>query len=371
MKISDTTKTLKFISKNPKFIAKNVLSKNDISETVKNMAKELGASEVGIITKKTLEGGPVSTDLEYVLSGAKSALVFAVPLDQKLIEPYLSKKDHALNKNKIRTTTFARGIASEIAEFLDMIGFESKAISPNFVYRKDTPNGIRDMKPIISHRYLAARSGVGFFGHSGHILTKEYGAAIVLASVVTTADLKATDPLPESENYCDECKLCTATCIPQFIPKNEKTVIEMGGKEFEYGKRGDYSRCGIVCSGFAGLHPSKKWSTWSPTRIDLPEKDEDFKFAMLNAIPAYLQRPKNGDYFYHPLIPQYKLEYTCSNCQFICHPDKEVRNYRFKILKNSGVIIEDEEGNRNPVRPEEAERIIQDMPDKKKKLYIS
>jgi hypothetical protein len=35
----------------------------------------------------------------------------------------------------------------------------------------------------------------------------------------------------------------------------------MGGKKFEYGKRGDYSRCGIVCSGFAGLHPSKKWST--------------------------------------------------------------------------------------------------------------
>jgi epoxyqueuosine reductase QueG len=152
--MSDTAKTLKFVSKNSKFIAKNVLSKNDLSEVVKNMAKDLGASEVGIVTKKTLEGGPVSTDLDYVLPGAKSALVFAVPLDQNLIEPYLSKKDHSLNKNKIRTTTFTRGIASEIAEFLDMIGFESKAISPNFVYRKDTPNGIRDMKPIISHRYL-------------------------------------------------------------------------------------------------------------------------------------------------------------------------------------------------------------------------
>ena len=156
MKFSDTAKTLKFMSKNPKFIAKNVLSKNDLSEVVKHMAMELGASEVGIVTKKTLEGGPESTDLEYVLPGAKSALVFVVPFDQKLIEPYLSKKDHSLNKNKIRTTTFARGIASEIAEFLYMIGFESKAISPNFVYRKDTPNGIRDMKPIVSHRYLAA-----------------------------------------------------------------------------------------------------------------------------------------------------------------------------------------------------------------------
>ena len=75
------------------------------------------------------------------------------------------------------------------------------------------------MKPIISHRYPAARSGVRFFERLGHILTKKYDAAIVLASVVTTADLKATEPLPKSENYCDECKLCKATCIPQFILK--------------------------------------------------------------------------------------------------------------------------------------------------------
>jgi hypothetical protein len=39
------------------------------------------------------------------------------------------------------------------------------------------------------------------------------------------------------------------------------------------------------------------------------------------------------------------------------------------MLRNSGKIIEDEEGNRKAVTPEEAEIIIQDMPDKKKKLY--
>ena len=51
------------------------------------------------------------------------------------------------------------------------------------------------MKPPISHRYLAVRLGVGFFGYSGHILTKEHGAAIVLASVVTKAEFKPTEPL--------------------------------------------------------------------------------------------------------------------------------------------------------------------------------
>jgi cytochrome c-type biogenesis protein CcmE len=51
------TKNSKFIAKNvltknSKFIAKNVLTKNDLSEVLKNMANDLVASEVGIVTKK-------------------------------------------------------------------------------------------------------------------------------------------------------------------------------------------------------------------------------------------------------------------------------------------------------------------------------
>lgn len=348
---------------NPESEKKSLKNENimnqDLTLLIKYMAKALGASEVGIATKETLKGGPNSTDLELVLEGAKSVIVFAVPLDQDLIEPFLSKKDFSLNKNKIKTTTLTGGIAFEIAGFLDQLGYESVPINPNFVYRKDTPNGIKDMKPVISHRYLAARSGVGFFGYSGYILTKEYGAAIVLASVVTKAPLEPTEPLSNSENYCDDCKICSASCIPKFIPKEGKNKVEMDGMELEYSKKGDKSRCTFVCAGMSGLHPSGKWSTWSPARFDIPQNDEDFPLAMFNAIPAYLQRPKGNEVFFMPHLPGHIMEYSCSTCQFICHPDKEVRKNRFKLLRNSGVIIEDEKGNRKAVTPEEAEKIIE------------
>jgi epoxyqueuosine reductase QueG len=36
-----------------------------------------GASKVGVATVETLAGGPPSTNLEYVLPGAKSAVSFA------------------------------------------------------------------------------------------------------------------------------------------------------------------------------------------------------------------------------------------------------------------------------------------------------
>ena len=52
-----------------------------------------GACSAGIATTETLKGGPPSSDLTYVLPGAKSAVSFAVALDQKTIPPYLTKKD--------------------------------------------------------------------------------------------------------------------------------------------------------------------------------------------------------------------------------------------------------------------------------------
>ncbi|WP_269850837.1 hypothetical protein [Methanosarcina horonobensis] len=122
------------------------------------------------------------------------------------------------------------------------------------------------------HRYLAVRSGIGHFGYSGNIITKEYGSAIVLASVVTDAELIPTDPLPEEENYCDECKICLAVCSSEYVDPLEKVTVTLGGKEFSYGKRRSNSRCFLVCGGLTGLNASGKWSTWSPARFEIPKK---------------------------------------------------------------------------------------------------
>ncbi|MDR3292106.1 MAG: hypothetical protein LBT10_08175 [Methanobrevibacter sp.] len=219
-----------------------------LSESLKEMILELGGSHVGIATTHTLKGGPESTDLNYVLKGAKSSITFAIPFNQEFIEPYLAKKHFLLNENKIRTTTFAGGISLEVAGFLNQLDYKAIPIAPNFIYRKDTPNGIRDRKPLISHKYLAVRSGVGFFGYSGSILTKEYGSSIVLSSVVTDAQLTPTNPISESENYCDECMLCKLSCIPNYI-SDEKIKVNIGGNDFKYQKPNSHWRCIVICGG--------------------------------------------------------------------------------------------------------------------------
>jgi len=150
---------------------------------------------------------------------------------------------------------------------------------------------------------------------------------------------------------------------------DEETTVTLGGEDFSYAKRRSYNRCDYVCGGFSGLHQSGKWSTWSPARFPIPENDDEFRGALINAAGPFVGRPKMNCGLYHPLVPGDLLEFTCGHCQFICHPDKEVRQERFNMLANSGVVVQNEDGSREAVSPEEAKKRLAAMSPERRALY--
>jgi len=143
---------------------------------------------------------------------------------------------------------------------------------------------------------------VGYFGLSGNVITPTEGAAVILGSVVTTAELAPTDPLPPDRNYCDGCGLCMASCASGFVDLRDKALVVLGGIEFVYSKRRDFNQCGYVCGGFTGLHSSGKWSTWSPGRFPIPTEDGQFSSAMAKAMKRYRQWPPIEGGFYSPMM---------------------------------------------------------------------
>jgi epoxyqueuosine reductase len=337
---------------------------------IKELAKCLGATAVGISTTETLAGGPPSVDLSYVLPGAKSAVSFLVPLNQSYIEPYLQKMDRRSHEvDNIRTNSLASGISLEIAGYLTQKGHPSVGQTANITYRTDTPNGAFDEKPPVSHRYLAVRSGIGHFGLSGNVITRENGAAVILGSLVTTAALIPTEPLPPEENYCDECRLCIASCASEYMDPDNKTIVRMGDVDFSYSLHRSHSRCDYVCGGFTGLHKSGKWSTWSPARFPIPEKDEEFLPALVEAADAYKKRPREEGGFFHFLMPGNRINFTCGNCTLVCHPDKKIRKQRLKMLIQSGVVVQRPDGSCEAISPDKAKKWLKEMPHEQRALY--
>ncbi len=345
-----------------------------LSQRVREFVKIEGACESGIATLKTLEGGPPSTDLSYMLAEARAAVSFAVAVDPKPIVPYLQKQDRlALERAFIQANVTASGIALHLAHYLNQKGYPSVPVAANNVFRPSPAGASSDYMadcyyPDIAHRFLAVRSGVGCMGLSGNVITPKNGAAVIFGATVTSAPLEPTEPAPPESNYCDHCGLCMASCAADFMHPREKTTVMLGGYEVVYSKRRDYGRCDLVCSGYTGLHPGKKWSTWSPGRFQIPERDDELPKAHAKMQKAHGQWPQSegGRLFY---FTDDKLRVACANCQLVCCPDKDERKKRYQMLTQSGVIIQNADGRRQAVSKETAERLFDDMPVAQRALY--
>ncbi|MBC2717441.1 MAG: epoxyqueuosine reductase [Desulfobacteraceae bacterium] len=329
-----------------------------------------GATHVGIATIESLSGGPPSTDITYLMPEAKSAIVFAYPFDNSLIPGFLKKEDRfGFEQENFKANYLATGLSMWAAHEIKQRGHNAIPVLTNNSYRDDTPMGKYDMQPDLNLKFLAVRSGIGHFGLSGNVLTKEYGPNVVLGAIVTSAPMELTDPLPSEDNYCDNCRLCTASCAAHFVDPEEKTTITMGGVSFEHPKLRSYNRCTYVCGGFSGLHESGKWSTWSPGRFPIPKDDQGFADAIGKHLGAYAKRPDMQGGYYNYLMPFSKIYQTCGNCQFVCDPDKEVRKERYKMLTQSGVVVQHADGRLEAMSKEDAAAFVAALPPERKKLY--
>ena len=340
-----------------------------LTEQVKEIVRSYEGLRIGIASRETLRGGPPSTDLSFILPEARSAVSFAIPLDKAHIRPFLAKEDRLSHeRDNLRANMLATGLAAHLAKHLEQKGFPSQGVVANESYREEKGVGRVGMKPDLSHRYIAVRSGVGWFGFSGNVITPDHGAAVILGTCVTAAELRPTDPLPAEENYCNGCKLCLASCCSGMMDPEEKAKVNLGGNEFTYSKRRNYLRCEFVCGGMTGLHPSKKWSTWSPGRFSIPEEDGAFREAMVRGIKAYSKRPLVEGGFPHILM-RGKLYLTCGNCQLLCWPRLEDRKENFRILTSSGVIVQ-QAGALHRLSAEEAEAYLSGLDEETRSLYV-
>ena len=338
---------------------------------------------VGFSTKKTLEGGPPTTDMTYILPEAETAICFAVPLEKSKIRPYLGKElprgrfDHVIDNGDAYLKAYK--YAKVAADFLEEKGYKSAPVINNFKYREDVPDWRTKLPPLLALRLVAARSGVGSIGWSGNILVKGYGAAVLLGALVTSAKLEPTDPIPPEESPCDICKLCVSVCAFRMFDKKEEDSYALGGYNFSFSKRNNLSRCYAVCGGLSGLDKTRKWSTWSPGRTPYPEtkEDADRAFAHLFTHPVKELRVVGEDGSYaesklmHDKIAQEYISsgeiasntftenfiLTCGNCQLICSGDHDETAENYRILTNSGCVVTNENGENIIVSKEEADEL--------------
>ena len=176
----------------------------ELSSQIKAIAFENGAALVGIASRDRLAEAPPSADPDYLLPSTRSIISLVIPLDRTIIRDYLSKRDwlaHGNDHKRIYRELY--NITERLVDFLKGKGYEAIRPDMNNVYRPEEGSSgttdmanMVDMVPDFSHRYGAVAAGLGRLGWSGNLMTPQFGSAVFLGSVLTSAVLEP-DPLLE------------------------------------------------------------------------------------------------------------------------------------------------------------------------------
>lgn len=332
-----------------------------LENKIKQLALEAGAAVVGIASRERMSDVPNSGDPGYLLPSTRSIISFAIPLDKEMLRNYFQKRDWpscGANQKQILQTLY--GINDLLVRFLGGERHEALGVDGNCVYRpedgKDNITDMTDFVPDFSHQYGAVAAGLGRLGWSGNLLTPEYGAAVLLGTVLTSAKLRP-DPLCE-ENPCDRCGLCTLVCPVEMMEKKKGDRAIITGISEEIAARRPHTCCWIGCADYHGLSPDRTWSNWSPYRVDypLPADKAELDALCMNLRKAdpeiKLELNQYTDYRAVTFDPDWRFTATCGNCANICWKDREDREKNMRLIVDSGVVVLNADGTRAATREE-------------------
>ena len=166
-------------------------------ELFRRLAAE-GAAQMGVADLRGL-----------VPSGLETGVAVLVSLPRDLVRALQTAPTrayyaayHTLNAQLDRIVT--RG-----ADFLEQAGYRARAQTTSAVVQDDgwsTP---------LPHKTVATRAGLGWVGKSCLLVTRAYGSAVRLSSLVTDAPLPWDTPVEESQ--CKGCSLCVQRCPGQAL----------------------------------------------------------------------------------------------------------------------------------------------------------
>jgi epoxyqueuosine reductase QueG len=205
------------------------MTEKKYTELAKQAALEHGADLVGVV--KVADLPEHGERIERMLPGARSVLAIA---SGHSLAALRSGANELAQYDTIHAYDESARASHAAARLLESHGFFSAAVPAFIPIDMDEPG--KGMRGEICWRRAGVRSGLGSYGESGALVTKEYGQAVRLSGVVTTADLIPDAPL--KEDACNHCMRCVEACpVNALSGKGKINKKRCGDRIFRFGFR--------------------------------------------------------------------------------------------------------------------------------------
>ncbi|MGE5663756.1 MAG: 4Fe-4S binding protein [Deltaproteobacteria bacterium] len=170
---------------------------------VSAVAAAHGAPVCGAAQVEALEVG--RGEIERILPGARSVVVVAAPHSRAAID---SRNIQVAQYDTIHAYGEAARASHAVALWLERRAHRAAAV-PAFIPIDMSPPK-SGMEGAVDWRGAGVAAGIGGYGESGLLVTREFGPAIRLGGVVT--DARVAPGAPTAETPCTGCRRCVDAC---------------------------------------------------------------------------------------------------------------------------------------------------------------
>lgn len=137
---------------------------------------------------------------EQAVAGYSCVILFGKALSKKYIADIRDGKAPE-HKEAINTERKMDNLALKIACALEAEGYPSLG---------------KQKTGVLPHKTVALRAGLGFIGKNNLLVTRDYGCALMLGTVLTRAPFDTYAVMPPSPE-CGSCTACVDICEPKAL----------------------------------------------------------------------------------------------------------------------------------------------------------
>lgn len=175
-----------------------------LNSQIESLLIEAGASLVGFADVSGLSAAATGE--------MESAISIAVALDVSIINKISEGPTQRYYQEYTRVNDFLARLCASVVDDLKLRGYEARAITPTIRIKGSAWKALATPLP---HKTVATRAGLGWIGKSALLITRKYGPAVRLATVLTDAPLEAGTPVDDSQ--CGDCTKCIDRCPANAI----------------------------------------------------------------------------------------------------------------------------------------------------------
>ncbi len=204
---------------------------DNISVDLKQLLIKQGAALVGF--------GDISNLVKDHENPMKQGVSVTVCMTPTIVKNIQNGPTEAYYLEYKRLNSLLDNIVTAGATFLQDKGFKALAQTTTSVKQF----GVN--RTLFPHKSFATCSGIGWIGKCALLVTKEYGSAIRISSILTNAPLTLSEPINHSK--CSTCMICVNNC----------PASAASGEEWDITKDRDEFFNSILCSEQAKLQAKK------------------------------------------------------------------------------------------------------------------